>query len=1013
MKSVRDVCKLRREVLEGDLEDAIFAADFGHVIDGIAPKVYKDPSEFIRNTHPAKPLQKLVTTIFGRLADANEAGAAIRLSTGFGGGKTHTLIALWHLANNISKSTLGTELLPAAGRPAKVKVAGIDASQFGSLVCGSHKDLETHSLWGELAYQLGKKTGYAKMKKRDKPSTSPNAAELRAILPKEPVLILLDELVVYMAMLGDQERKTLLSFLNLLIGEIVARKQAAVVITDPSGQASYGRETRELEEELAKTLAKIEAARHLDEVLGRKTTDFNPIGNEAAQVISRRLFEKIQNGVPGTVSAEYHNAYKRIAEEHPDALPPEALTLEYAKRIEQCYPFHPRLLESAQDRLGAMQDFQKSRGTLRLFARILRDVWDGKKDISLITAGDLDWTSERIQADLLQRLNRDNFVPAVNADIVRHAGQLDDNFSTDIHRRVASAVLLESLPANPNAAMDKRDIALAILRPADVGHEPGEAIDRLLGICWHTYKDDTGRKYQFRFEPNVNKLIEERSQHVSPEDAKSAVLTLVQNYFRGVTFELAAYPPSPRAIPDSGRLKLVLSDSEQLAKEICEFEDNSEPQNQRPRRFRNAIFGITPTPADLDVATQEMRRLMAAREIAKEYKQKGALKEQVNELLPAFEKWARMRALRAFNRVVFQGRPSVSLEEKYLVSDDSALQAGNGQAKLKDFLDEKKMVYQHNDALDVDLLLESIMKGATPSLDHPGAFPASAIHERALSHEKLRLMMNDNPVRNAILKGVEQGRLAVRYPNGEAYDNRGCVVGLTGARRRIESKRLTTLRLESDILMAPMDAPCVKAWTKVDAQQRDELTIVQAALTKATTEQVIHTAIKQGHLDTTEKNGEVLVLNNDRFRAWQPPYDPGVIFASSWDEAIAYATKRPLKSVMLKTRAPNTAKTLVSLGQPFGAKSLKLNVQVGGELKDGGQVSFGANDLKHNNPLKPIDIAAMLQRAMTSGSQQFEAELQLAFGEEGLKDSGSRFTQARDMASDEVELKAEFGKEEK
>src|SRR6516165_4337316 len=171
MKSVKDACKPRGEVLKGDLEDAIFAADFGHVVEGIAPDVYKLPNEFFRNTYPTARLKKIVATIFERLANAKEAGAAVRLSTGFGGGKTHTLIALWHLANNISKTSLGTELLPAAGRPKKMVVAGIDAS----------KGFETKSMWGELALKLGEKAAYAKIKSFDKPSTVPNAATVRAM----------------------------------------------------------------------------------------------------------------------------------------------------------------------------------------------------------------------------------------------------------------------------------------------------------------------------------------------------------------------------------------------------------------------------------------------------------------------------------------------------------------------------------------------------------------------------------------------------------------------------------------------------------------------------------------------------------------------------------------------------------------------------------------------------------------------------------------------------------------
>jgi predicted AAA+ superfamily ATPase len=122
-------CKPRKEVLKGDLDDAIFAADFGDLISGKAPKVYGDAKTFFQNTHPAKQLCKVIEVVFERLADPKEAGATVRLSTGFGGGKTHTLMALWHLAQNIENLGMGTELLPAAGRPKSVTVAALDLSR--------------------------------------------------------------------------------------------------------------------------------------------------------------------------------------------------------------------------------------------------------------------------------------------------------------------------------------------------------------------------------------------------------------------------------------------------------------------------------------------------------------------------------------------------------------------------------------------------------------------------------------------------------------------------------------------------------------------------------------------------------------------------------------------------------------------------------------------------------------------------------------------------------------------
>src|SRR5262249_2304156 len=142
-------CKPRPEVLKGDLEDEIFAAHFGDLIAGKAPKVYSNARGFFENTHPAQQLCRVAQAVFGRLGDTNEGGATIRLSTGFGGGKTHTLMALWHLAKNIGDLSLGIDLLPAARRPKNVTVVAIDAGNAGVPSFATHAKFDTHSLWGE------------------------------------------------------------------------------------------------------------------------------------------------------------------------------------------------------------------------------------------------------------------------------------------------------------------------------------------------------------------------------------------------------------------------------------------------------------------------------------------------------------------------------------------------------------------------------------------------------------------------------------------------------------------------------------------------------------------------------------------------------------------------------------------------------------------------------------------------------------------------------------------------
>ncbi|MFH1574235.1 MAG: DUF499 domain-containing protein, partial [Acidobacteriota bacterium] len=469
-------CKPRKEVLKGDLDDAIFAADFGDLIAGKAPKVYKDPKTFFQNTHAAKQLSKVVRAIFERLANTKEGGATIRLSTGFGGGKTHTLMALWHLGKNIDDLSMGTELLPAAGRPKKVTVIAVDAGKAGVPEFNTHGRVKIHSLWGEIFFLMGGEKALKALGKADDPEASPSEDQIEAAFPDGPVLLLIDELVIYMAKLSERGQGNLMGFINNLAAAVRKRRQTVLIVTDPAGQAAYARHASRLAK------ATEEDAEKLDEIFGRKMTDFDPIGGESAQVIVRRLFEKVDPDAAQASSATYFNLYKRVSQETPGLIPPSAASADYAKQIVTCYPFHPRLLETARDRLGALQDFQKSRGVLRLFARILRDAWEAKEDLELISAGEIDWSSSRIQADLLQRLNRDNFKAAVSADIEKHAAELDGDSRRGVHRRAASALLLESLPMQPNSGMDPADLTLATLRPEEAGPEPSEALDRLLGV---------------------------------------------------------------------------------------------------------------------------------------------------------------------------------------------------------------------------------------------------------------------------------------------------------------------------------------------------------------------------------------------------------------------------------------------------------------------------------------------------------------------------------------------------
>lgn len=936
-------CTPRREVLKGDLNDAIFAADFGDLIAGKAPTVYGEAKTFFENTHPAKQLCKVVEAVFGRLADKQEGGATIRLSTGFGGGKTHTLMAFWHLAQHIGDPALGTELLPAAGRPKKVTVVAVDAGKAGTSEFAAHGKVKVKSLWGEIFYWLGGEPALKRLGAADDPEGSPSEEQLRSIFPTGPVLLLLDELVIYMARLSERGQGNLLGFLNSLSAVVSKRPQTVLVVTDPADQRVYAKEAAKIGDSLTAAAVK------LDDMFGRRMTDFDPIGDEAARVIVCRLFEQVDTAAAQAASAEYHALYERVARENPGAIPPTVVSAEYARRLVECYPFHPRLLDTAQGRLGGLQEFNKSRGTLRLFARILRTIWEANQDLELISAGDVDWSSDRIQADLLQRLNRDSFKSAVSADIENHAGELDGGAARGIHVRVASALLLESIPMQSNSGLDPAELTLAVLRPEEAGHESSEALDRLVGVCWHTYPMPGGRGWQFRYEPNIIKQIEERMGDIELEDARSRVLAEVQGYFSGPGFKVAPWPANARQVTESAELQLVLCENEKTARSVCAYADDTDPRAPVPRRFQNAILAVAATGTAFNAALDRAQRLLAAEAIEKEHRtgeSNKLVRDQLQRLKPELVKQFRIQTCRAFDRVVFASGISYPLEEQFQVPEEQLLQRAHGQGCLRKFLDEKGLIYQPGDALDVGRFLKDILPGTTPLPDKPEVYTARALHERFLGAPKMRLLPDGGVVRQTVLKAVSEGKVVVRLADGRAYDANGCVEGPEGRRRRLVGS-LTTLQLDDTVWVTPAASTRGRLWVEEDQPE----TI------------------------------------RDRAEGGGPPPPPPKAqttqaLATTWEQVVELAADRPLLELRLVAQTPVEAGNLVGLSQPLGAESLALSVTVSGELKDHGTVSFSASELKPSHPTKPLQIAQILFNSLGEGLT-YEAELTLRFGPAG------------------------------
>ena len=937
----------RSDILEGELQDGIFAADFADVAANRAPAAYQNAATFFHNTHPSKPLKQVVNTVFRVLNDPNRTGGVVRLSTGFGGGKSHTLITLYHLAQAGGDHSIGSELLDPSDRPATVTVVAVDAARAGVPEYSKREGRQLRSLWGDVFYQLAGDRGLQILGQADDPEASPSEAQLDEVLPDGPILFLLDELVIYMGKLTERGRKNLMGFLNLLATKCGSRPQTVMVVTDPAAQRAYEKESQQINQQMTD-------ASNLDDLLGRKSSDYDAIGNETAQVIVRRLFSHVDLEAAKAASEAYQHLYERVTNDDVAPLPRDAR--QFAERMVQTWPLHPRLLDTVQDRLSVLPNFQKGRGVLRLFARILRGVYERGEDLPVITAGDVPWENPRVQGDLLDRLGREEFKAAVNADVDRHAAELDGG-KRGIHTRVASALLLESLAGDEKSGLNSADATLAVLRPSEAGTEPSEALDHLVGQCWHTYPmaASGAEGWQFRAQPNVVKQIGERMASVSLEDARRRVLQEAKQFFStaptgdGLRFHVAHFPEAPHLVPNRPVLQLVISDSVDLAKRIVALEDDRDGHN-KPRLNRNAIVAIAPG-AGLEEATTQARRLIAAEGIKRTY-QEGEdahavrMREQIRKVLTEYDKRFRLQTRRTFTQIVLPSGTVIPLDEKHMVGEEEVLQGSNtsGQQNVSGFLRSAGKAYEHHDKLDADMFLQQL-GGATPAPN--GAYTTKAVHERLLAAPGMRLVDGEAITRNSIREAAEQGRIAIRFSDGTAYGLGRTVSGPEGARtERTFKASLSTLSVDDQTLIAPVERDIAKTWLKIDEKV------------------------------TPPPGGTKDHAGNDFIPPHPPEPKSKEATASDWVRVRQEAQKRPLKQLTLTVKDPAGALGVQTLAAQVNAL-ITVTVNVDGQGSDGERARLELSGMRLNHPLKPVDTARTLLRALKTST--FSAQFTFIF----------------------------------
>src|SRR3990172_4948327 len=195
VSTIFDICQPRPDVLAGTISESDFAADLAQVLRGDAPEEYKTPRRFFANTYPTRGLRNLLMNVSLRLEGRPEQiGSIFRLDTQFGGGKTHSLIALTHAVNGMEGVNNPAEFVDPALLPKnEVRIAAFDGENADP-ANGRRMSAKIRAFtpWGELAYGLGKETGYKLIERSDQSGQAPGAETLRELLADKPCLILLD-----------------------------------------------------------------------------------------------------------------------------------------------------------------------------------------------------------------------------------------------------------------------------------------------------------------------------------------------------------------------------------------------------------------------------------------------------------------------------------------------------------------------------------------------------------------------------------------------------------------------------------------------------------------------------------------------------------------------------------------------------------------------------------------------------------------------------------------------------
>lgn len=650
------------DIQRGHLDESVFAANLGDVARGEGREVYQNRDMFFEKTYFTKGLRTIAQRVIKGLNGEEDAeNRVISLQTGFGGGKTHSLITLYHLAKagkNLSTDNLNvSSLLEATGMPsfdsANVAVftnATNDPAQ-GRTVDG----IQLQTIWGELAYQLGGKPAYELIRKNDENLMAPAGIFRKVLEMTRPCLILIDELADYCvkasgrrvgsSTLSDQT----ISFVQELSEAIAQTPNCVLVATLPASES-----------EVATSPQAAQILTSLSNRLSRVGKDTKPVEDEEIfEVIRYRLFEDLgDDKAIDAVVAAYMNEYQGLVMNQ--EIPSDAAKNSYRDLLRKSYPFHPELIDMFRKRWASNHDFQRTRGVLRLLASIVSDLWQRQSSLvgnnALIHTSDVHFENLDALSSQLKKLYGNGYDAVITADVAgssSNAFKIDQDKKEygqyDLSKGVAATMLLGTFgSAGGNKGLSVPELKLCTIRPDSFNHNSiNGVLDEMENRAHYLYYSSTGagaKRYWFHTKPNINILINQaKNESIQEEQIHQEIVDrLRQSTNRVSTFKVVVDPD--KEIPEQ-RSPTLLVFHPKYQVNISQVNGKVRPLIERiatrkgdaDRVFRNTMLFFLCSELGYSDLKNHIREYLACQKVRDEYRsqledeQKADLRRKVEE----------------------------------------------------------------------------------------------------------------------------------------------------------------------------------------------------------------------------------------------------------------------------------------------------------------------------------------------------------------------------------------------